>query len=321
MTSQISNRSRRLTGKRSISYAKWGYIFLIPFFAAYIIFSLYPLFSTFYYSVFRYFEDPGNFGQIVGPDYVGMDNFKALFERGLKSPLVKYFSNTVILWIVGFIPQIIVSLVLAKWFTDIRLNLKATGFFKAVIYLPNIIMAASMGMIFFLLCSPDGPVGLFVINHINSEYNIFQNIGGSRAVIAFINFLMWYGNTTILLMAAIMGIDLSLYESAQIDGASSSKIFFKITLPLIRPILLFVVITSLIGGIQMFDIPQTITFGFGNPDSSCLTVVMFLNNTLGSSRNFGDAGAISVCLFIVTLLLSFIVFIMNGGLSSKKGAK
>src|SRR5690554_1246138 len=99
--------------RKTVSYAKWGYIFLIPFFLVYIVFSLIPLVSTFYYSFFEYYRS--GLTQ-VGPNFVGLANFKAIFE----SDLLKYMANTGIIWIIGFIPQIAVSLLLAVWFTDSR---------------------------------------------------------------------------------------------------------------------------------------------------------------------------------------------------------
>ena len=321
MSSRNLNNSRGLLKSKSISYSKWGYIFLIPFFLTFAIFALYPLLSTFYYSFFKYYQNMSSFGKVIGPSFIGMENFKSLFEDGLKSEIIKYFYNTFLLWIVGFIPQIVISLLFAKWFTDLRLNLKATGFFKVIIYLPNIIMAASMAMIFFLLFGDKGPINNILINQFGHEAIRFFTIPwATRGIIAYINFIMWYGNTTILLMAAIMGVDISLYESAQIDGANSSTIFFKITLPLIRPILVFVLVTSLIGGIQMFDIPNTMSFGSGAPNMTTMTVVMYLNRLLGTSKNYGMGGAVSVILFIVAALLSFLVFRMNSE-PKKKGAK
>ena len=111
-------------------------------------------------------------------------------------------------------------------------------------------------------------------------------------------------------MAAIMGVDPGLYEAAEIDGASSTKQFFSITLPLIRPILLYVVVTSMIGGIQMFDVPQILTNGKGLPDRTSMSLVMYLNNHL-FSKNYGMAGAVSVVLFIIAAVLSFLVFRFN----------
>ena len=121
------------------------------------------------------------------------------------------------------------------------------------------------------------------------------------------NFIMWFGNTTILLMAGMMGIDTSLFEAAEVDGATSTQVFFKITLPLLRPILIYVLITSLIGGLQMFDVPQILTNGTGEPMRSSMTLIMYLNKHL-FSRNYGMAGALSVLMFIITAALSFLVF-------------
>ena len=91
------------------------------------------------------------------------------------------------------------------------------------------------------------------------------------------------------------------------DGATSTQVFFKITLPLLRPILIYVLITSLIGGLQMFDVPQILTNGTGEPMRSSMTLIMYLNKHL-FSRNYGIAGALSVLMFIITAALSFLVF-------------
>ena len=128
---------------------------------------------------------------------------------------------------------------------------------------------------------------------------------------------MWFGNTTILLMAGMMGIDTSLFEAAEVDGATSTQVFFRITLPLLRPILVYVLITSLIGGLQLFDVPQILTNGTGNPVRSTMTLIMFLNNHL-YSKNYGMAGAVSVVLFIITGILSIVVFKLTGN-DKRKG--
>lgn len=129
--------------------------------------------------------------------------------------------------------------------------------------------------------------------------------------------MMGIGNTTILLMAGMMGIDTSLFEAAEVDGATSTQVFFRITLPLLRPILVYVLITSLIGGLQLFDVPQILTNGTGNPVRSTMTLIMFLNNHL-YSKNYGMAGAVSVVLFIITGILSIVVFKLTGN-DKRKG--
>jgi multiple sugar transport system permease protein len=285
----------------SISYAKWGYIFLIPFFAIYIIFHLIPLFSTFYNSFFENYMSGLN---QIGPNFVGFENYKTiLFETDLP----KYAVNTMLIWIIGFIPQIVVSMLLAIWFTNARLKLKFTSFFKTVIYMPNLIMAAAFSMLFWALFSDIGPINNLLVALGYEPYRFLAEISGNRGLIALMNFLIWFGNTTILLMAGIMGIDTSIFEAAQIDGANAWKTFWKVTLPSIKPILVYVFLTSLIGGIQMFDVPQILTNGRGGPDRTAMTMIMYLNNHL-FSKNYGLAGALSVILFIITAILSVIIY-------------
>lgn len=299
--------------RKNVSYAKWGYIFLIPFFVSYILFSLIPLITTFYDS---FFENYRSGLTLVGPNFVGFDNYKAI----LKADLLKYTGNTVIMWIIGFIPQIFFSLLLAVWFTDIRLRLKATGFFKTVIYLPNLIMAAAFSMLFYTLFSDQGPVNdiLMDLGIIKEPFRFMSNVWATRGLVGLMNFLMWFGNTTIILMAAVMSIDTALFEAAQIDGAKSIKIFTKVTVPLIKPILVYVLITSMIGGIQMFDLPNILTNRSGSPNNSVKTLIMFLNDHL-ESPNYGMAGALSVILFIITAILSVGVFItLTGGFKKKE---
>ena len=148
------------------------------------------------------------------------------------------------------------------------------------------------------------------IGFISEPYKFLSHTGSARGLIALMNCLMWFGNTTILLMAGMMGIDTSLFEAAEVDGATSTQVFFKITLPLLRPILIYVVITSLIGGLQLFDVPQILTNGTGDPMRSTMTLIMFLNKHL-FSKNYGMGGALSVFLFIITGVLSLIVFRFN----------
>ena len=332
-------------------------------------------------------------------------NFRTLFDK--KDNLGKYFVNTIIMWVMGFIPQILISLMLAVWFTNTELRLKCQQFFKTVIYMPNLIMAATFAMLFFNLFAPTGPINSLIrsfidrsnipdvakeisatiaglneysnahssdssmvqsiavvvsflqekigsiatkytlseanemlttikttaVNLFNSNYKgidslnalyvitdglavqnlpmepirFFTSAGWSRTLVALMNFLMWYGNTTILLMAGVMGIDNSLFEAARIDGANPLQIFFKITIPLLLPIFVYVLITSLIGGIQMFDVPQILTNGAGTPDRTVMTIIMKLNKHL-QNKNYGPAGATSILIFAITAVLSGIVY-------------
>jgi multiple sugar transport system permease protein len=170
-------------------------------------------------------------------------------------------------------------------------------------------MASAFAMLFFALFSDGGPINSIVVSEglASDPIRFLSSVGWTRALICIMNFMMWFGNTTILLMAGIMGIDISLFEAAKIDGAGTGKVFFRITMPLLKPIFVFVLITSLIGGLQMFDVPQILTNGSGNPDRTSMTLIMFLNKHL-ASRNYGMGGAVSVLIFFVTGALSLVAY-------------
>ena len=289
--------------RKVVRYNKWGYIFLIPFVVIYLIFQFYPLLTTFYNS---FFENYRSGLTQIGPNFIGLENYKTLFSNG---ELLTYTKNTFIMWIMGFVPQILLALILGAWFSDPSLRLKGQRFFKTVIYLPNVIMASAFAMLFFTLFSDGGPINALLLDLgiIQERIKFMSHVGSTRALVASMNTLMWFGNTTILLMAGMMGIDTELFEAAQVDGAKPTQIFFRITLPLLRPILVYTLITSLIGGVQMFDVPQILTNGSGNPVRSTMTLIMYLNKHL-YSRNYGLGGALSVLLFILTAALSLLVF-------------
>ena len=302
-------KKRSAAEKRSISYAKWGYFFIIPFFVVYAIFTLYPQILTIYNSFFEYYRDGLT---IVGPRFVGLQNYKTLFSRNTAGyiPLLKFLGNTVWLWIIGAVPQFVIAMMLALFFTSTRLNIKGQQFFKTVIYMPNLIMASAFSMLFFALFSQVGPINQLLISSgiAQTPINFLGLQVSVQSLIALMNFLMWFGNTTILLMAGIQGIDEALFESARLDGSTSTQVFFNITMPLLMPIFVYVFITSMIGGIQMFDVPQVLTNGKGIPDNTSMTLIMYLNQFLGISKNYGMAGAVSVLLFIITAVLSTFVF-------------
>ncbi|MBQ0001760.1 MAG: sugar ABC transporter permease, partial [Clostridiales bacterium] len=201
---------RKVNNKKAVRYNRWGYIFLIPFFLVYIVFSFIPLVTTVYNGFFENFRS--GFTQ-VGPNFVGLANYVKLISSG---DLPDYFLNTMIMWVLGFIPQITLSLAIAAWLSDPQMKLKGTGFFKVVIYLPNLIMAASFAMLFFTMFSDNGPINsiLMEIGMISKPFKFMSTKWSIRSLVGFMNFLMWTGHTTILLLASILGVDAQLFEAA-----------------------------------------------------------------------------------------------------------
>ena len=194
-----------------VSYNKWGYIFLIPFVVVYLIFQFVPLVTTIANS---FYENYRSGLTQIGPNFVGLKNYQEILSN---PDLWIYAKNTLIMWVMGFVPQILISLLLASWFSNPSLRLKGQGFFKTVIYLPNLIMASAFAMLFFTLFSDGGPVNsILVQTGIRQEpFKFFSSVWGTRSLVAFMNFVMWFGNTTILLMAGMMGIDTSLFEAGR----------------------------------------------------------------------------------------------------------
>ncbi len=283
--------------------SKWGILFISPYLIIYVIFTALPIVISLYKSFFvNYWKGL----EEVGPTFCGLENYVTLLTD---KSIYTYLSNTAIMWILGFAPQIILSITLAAWFSNHRLGLKGIQFFKTVIYFPNLIIAASFASLFFSFFADTGPVNSFLMNVgiLREPFHFFSNTWSARGLVAFMNCTMWFGNTTLLLLAGMLGIDPAIREAAEVDGASPWQVFTRITLPLIRPILLYVVITSLIGGIQMFDVPQILTKGTGDPNRSTMTILMYLNKHM-FSKNYGVSGALSVILFLVTAVLSLLVF-------------
>ncbi len=291
--------------KATFNYSRYGYYFVAPFIIIFVIFQLYPIVYTLNLSI------TDLTGWATEYKYVGLQNFIRLFQSKL---FIQSLKNTVIIWGVNFIPQLGIALLLAAWFTDIRMKVKGQGIFKVLFYLPGIITAASIAVLFSSLFRfPDGVINNILVSAgiLETPFEFFRSKTATRLLVSFIQFWMFYGSTMIMLIAAILGINPALYEAAMIDGASNKKIFFSITLPLIKPIMLYILVTSLIGGMQMFDIPFLITnrSGSGSPDNAITTVAIFIyNQAFTGGRNFNIASAASVILLGIIIIGSRILF-------------
>ena len=305
---------------KSISYAKYGYMFIAPFFLVYCFFQVWPLIQTFILSFQGNGADAGNF--------VGFDNYGIiLFGSGegmgrraaaMQDLFLTSFKNTIILWFGNFIPQILLSLLLAVWFTDSKLHIPGVGFFKVVMYLPNIITAVSVAALFmrFISNSQLSAVNTLLMLNGGDPVSFEASAAWGRGIVMFIQTWLWFGNTMIMMMSGIMGINPSLFEAAAIDGASSGQVLRKVTLPLLRPMVVYTLITSMIGGLQMFDIPYLYHTGAGKINANLRTVAVFVYEQFRAGAkvhqpDYGIAGAASVILFIITAALGILVFRMN----------
>lgn len=303
--------------KKRVNYAKYGYLFCLPFSIAFLIFSLYPI----CYTAVIGFTDLKGFGMT---DYHILDDPLRNFKTVLSNPsFIMALKNTVGIWLANFIPQMLLALLLAAWYTDRRCKIKGQGFFKIIFYMPNIITAATVAILFAAFFGyPMGPVNdiFMTLGLSDKPIEFLMNKNVARGIVAFIQFWMWYGYTMIILMSGILGISPEIFEAAEVDGANRTQTFFQITLPNIRTILLFTLVTSLIGGLNMFDIPNL--FLAGGPDNATLTTSVFIyNQAFKGSYLYNRAAAASMFMFVIIAILSAILFGMMSDKDERKAKK
>jgi multiple sugar transport system permease protein len=296
--------------------SKYGYIFILPFLLTYLAFQLWPII----YTILLSFSDLK--GLRADFTLIGLENYKKLITD-------KYFweaiQNTGIVWFFNFVPQLGIALLFALWFTDDTLKIKYKGIFRTIFYLPNLLSAASVAMLYrSLFAYPVGPVNSFLTSLgiwstrvgengqiIQEAFNFFRSVPMTRGIVSFIQWWLWTGSTLILLIAGIVGISPSIFESAMIDGANKTQRAWYITIPLLRPMMLYLLITSMIGGMQMFEIPFLLTDMRGGPDYKIRTMMVYFYNTaFQGGNNYAYGAAISVGIFIITLILAVIIFFM-----------
>lgn len=290
--------------KKKRNYNNMAYLFVAPFVIVFLIFSVYPVLRTLQISFNNY---PG-YGEM---EFVGLKNYIRVFKD-------RFFwialGNTLKIWVPNIILQLGLAFLLTIVFSDIKYKMKGLGIFRAIYYLPNIIAATSIAFLFkTLLDQYSGTVNLLLkeiglvdgkpINWLGETYL-------APYVVSVISAWIWFGNSFIMLMAGVQGINKDYFEAAAIDGAGRWTRFFKITLPLLKPIMLYVSITSFIGGLQMFDLPFLMYGIHGAPLGSTQTMIMYLYKFgfVVRPKQVGYASAIAYVIFLLILIVSLIQF-------------
>lgn len=282
-----------------------AYLFVLPFVIVFLVFSVYPVLRTLYLSFTNY----KGFGDAT---WTGIDNYKRVVTD-------KFFwrdlGNTLKIWGVNIILQLGLAFLLTVIFSDIKYKIRGLAVFRAIYYLPNLIAATSVAFLFKTLL--DWKYGSFnqilmTLGITREQVNWLGSTATAPYVVSVLGAWMWFGNSFIMLMAGVQGIPKDYFEAAAIDGAGRWKVFGKITLPLLRPIMLYVFVTSLIGGLQLFDLPflmnGTAPGTAGEPAGKLQTVVMYLYKFGFETHQVGYASAIAYTLFFIILIVSIIQF-------------
>ena len=292
---------------------KWAYLFIIPFFASFLTFSIYPIF----YSLYISFHDYNPLTLAMKP--VGWSNYARLFASDYFWTSVL---NTIEIWLMSIIPQLIIALTLSlilneRW-------IKGKNALRSIYYFPNLITPITIGMLFTLLFGyPGGAINnLFTSLGIFSQGVDFKNTTWLAKMVGGIA-ICWqnFGYNIIFITAGLHSISTDVYEAAEVDGANAWQRTTKITMPLLRPIMLYIMITSIIGGLQIFDIPKML-FGGGTDSYATRTMVLYMYEAAFENWQFGygAAAAYTIALIIGAFSLISILFNAFQGRSKKEAA-
>jgi multiple sugar transport system permease protein len=280
----------------------YGYFFIAPFIIGFLLFGLYPVYNTIALS----FTNTTLMNR--SGEFIGMENITRLLTDEF---FWKAIGNTWIIWAWNFVPQVGIAMLISVWFTSQRLRIKGVGVWRALFFLPNLLMPAAVAGLFISLFSYYGPANQFLVRagFVPEAVHFLLNVGWTRGIVVFIQWWMWFGQTIIILMAGMTSIPTSLYEAAMVDGASGGDMFRRITLPLLKPILLYIFVTSLVGGMQMFDVPFLLTDGRGAPQYSIMTNAILMYSKFSSSKgHIGAASAVGLLVFIMTTVVALGLF-------------
>ncbi|MFF2483093.1 carbohydrate ABC transporter permease [Paenibacillus sp. NPDC058071] len=240
--------------------------------------------------------------------FVGTDNYVRLFKD---STFLVTLKNTFIYLIVQVPLMIVLALFISVLLND--RNLKLKGFFRTAIFLPAVTSLVAYSVIFKYLFGADGLINamLLKLHMIAAPIQWISDPFWAKITIIIAITWRWTGYNMIFYLSALQNIDNSIYEAARIDGASSFRQFTQITVPLLRPIILFTSITSTIGTLQLFDEVMNITKG--GPGNSTMTLSQYIYNlSFKYTPDFGYAATVSYAVVILIVLFSILQFRLGG---------
>lgn len=277
-----------------------GYVFVSPFFILFFIFGLFPIIFSFYLG----FQKWNGLGEM---EFIGLQNFKwILTDRIFWISL----GNTLIMWVLGTLPQLVIGIILAYALNSALIRMKS--FFRLSIFVPYVTSTVAVAIVFGAMFNSQdfglintilGFFGIDPISWTTSDW-------GVKIAISTMVFWRWVGYNTIIYLAGLQGIPRELYEAADIDGATVRQKIQYVTLPMLRPIVIFLVFTTTIGALQLFTEPL-IFLGRGAREEG-ITIVLYLYREAFNNLAFGPASATAIVLFILIVIISAInVFISN----------
>ncbi|UCM91618.1 carbohydrate ABC transporter permease [Streptomyces marincola] len=302
---RASSRVRQGFAERIAPYA-----YIAPFFLIFAVFGLFPLLFTFYIALF-------DWNPIGDQTYIGFDNFTRLWEDGR---FWNAAGNTVSIWLLSTLPQLMLALVLAHLLNHARLRYAA--FFRMTMLVPYITSVAATTIVFAQIFDRDYGLLNWLLGLVGvGPVNFVQSVPGSHLMIATMVIWRWFGYTTLLYLASLHAIPRETYEAAAVDGAGGVKQFWHITVPSLRPVIIFTVVTSTIYGLQIFTEPLLVSRAAPltcGPARECQTLTLFLYEQGFGVFEFGYAAAVGVALFVMVVALALINYLASSRIRSER---
>lgn len=305
---------RRIGFRDSVS--RWDvrispYLYISPFFLLFALTGLFPLGYTLWVSVHKW--------NLIGGqgEYVGWDNFTFVLGQPF---FWNSLRNTFSIFLLSSVPQIVIALFLAA---VLDANIRAKTFWRMGVLVPYVVAPVAVSLIFGNLFSDRFGLINDVLQFLGFDAIRWhaEVLPSHIAIATMVNF-RWTGYNTLILLAAMQAIPREIYEAAVVDGASRVRRFFSVTAPMLRPAIIFVVITSTIGGLQIFDEPRLFDgAGKGGADRQWQTVTMYLYELAWGQRNFGRASAVAWVLFVIIILVSAVNYLLTRRISSTGARK
>lgn len=290
-------RQRKKAGP---NYNIYGWIFISAAFLLYIIFTIYPAAESLKLA-FESFEG----GKYI---FVGLKNFKRMFGDAI---FLQSLANTFLYMVIQVPIMLLLALIIATLLNE--RSLKCKGFFRTSIFLPCVTSLVAYSILFKMMFSLDGIVNQVLMHFgiLDAPYQYLQNSTWARAVIIIAMIWRWTGYNVIFYLSAMQNIPKETFEAAKVDGANRIQIFFRVTMPQLKPIILLTTIMSTNGTLQLFD--ETMNITQGGPANATLTVSHYIyNQSFVYAPNFGYASAISYVVVFIMIILAIIQFGVAG---------
>jgi cellobiose transport system permease protein len=288
------------------------YLFISPFFVLFLVTGLFPLGYTAYVSVHEWHLIGGQ-----GP-FVGLQNYVDVVQQ---PRFLTALRNTFSIFLLSSVPQVLLAITIAA---VLDANIRAKTFWRMGVLLPYVVAPVAVSLIFSKLFADQSGLINAVLGSIGIDAIRWHAdvLASHVAISSMVNF-RWTGYNALIFLAAMQAVPRDLYEAAVLDGAGRLRQFLSVTVPMLRPTIIFVVITATIGGLQIFDEPRMFDqLGQGGSDRQWMTVTMFLYELgWGAQKSFGKAAAVAWILFLIIVVIGLLNFAVTRRISSSGGKR